>query len=135
MRAALSALSTRQRPLAILLFTLGSLILAWPWLSGAVTIPWDAKAHFQAQISFLAHALHSGESPFWNPYVFTGSPQIADPQSQIFSPPFLLLALLNPDPGFTATDAVTFAMLWLAGVCVLCFCVDRGWHAAGALVA
>ena len=35
--------------------------------SGSVTIPWDAKAHFYAQLLFLAHALHSGESPFWAP--------------------------------------------------------------------
>jgi hypothetical protein len=39
----------------------------------------DAKAHFQAQVQFLANAIHTGQSPFWNHNVFAGSPQIADP--------------------------------------------------------
>ena len=123
------------KTMAIILFSLGSLVLAWPWLSGAVTIPWDAKAHFYPQLQFLAHALHAGESPFWNPNVFAGSPQVADPQSLIFTPPYLLLALLDPNPGFQAMDAVTFAMLWLAGVAVLLFCLDKGWGPAAGLVA
>ncbi len=123
------------RGLAILLFTLGSLVLAWPWLSGTVTIPWDAKAHFQAQIAFLAHALHHGESPFWTPFIFAGSPQIADPQSMMFSPPYLLLALFDADPSFQAVDAVTFVSLWVAGCAVLVFCLDRGLHPAAALIA
>ena len=74
------------------------LALSWPWLSGAVTIPWDAKAHFHPQLQFLADSWHRGLSPFWTPYVFSGSPQIADPQSLIFSPPFALIAALNPIP-------------------------------------
>ena len=47
--------------------------------SGAVTIPWDAKAHFHPQLQFLADSWHRGLSPFWTPYVFSGSPQVADP--------------------------------------------------------
>ena len=121
--------------LTIFLFTIGSIALALPWLSGVVTIPWDAKAHFYPQIEFLAKSLHAGESPFWNPYIFAGSPQIADPQSQIFSPPYLLLAWLDPAPSFVAVDAVTFAMLWVGGMAVAMFCLDRGWHPAGAIVA
>ncbi len=119
----------------IFLFTLGSLALALPWLSGIVTIPWDAKAHFFAQIEFLARSFQAGESPFWNPYIFAGHAQIADPQSQIFSPPYLLLAYLNSAPGFVAVDAVTFAMLWVGGLAIIMFCFDRGWHPAAAMVA
>src|ERR671926_473701 len=95
------------------LLALPWLALTWPWLSGRVTIPWDAKAHFYPQLQFLAQSIHRGEAPFWTPFVFSGSPQIADPQSLIFSPPFLLLALLTPDPGFRAADAPVFAMLGL----------------------
>ena len=43
------------------IFLLCALALAWPFLSGEYTIPWDAKAHFQPQFAFLAHALHRGE--------------------------------------------------------------------------
>jgi len=49
---------------ASLAFIAGALVLAWPWLSGAVTIPWDAKAQAYPQIVFLARALAAGDSPF-----------------------------------------------------------------------
>ena len=43
--------------LAVAMFLLGAIVIGWPWLSGRVTIPWDAKAHFQPQIQFLAQSL------------------------------------------------------------------------------
>src|SRR5688500_17163243 len=89
------------------------LILSAPWLSGEVTIPYDAKAHFQAQIQFLANALHSGQSPFWTHNVFVGSPQIADPQSLIFSPAFLL-AYFEAVPSFRQLDGMVLAYLGIA---------------------
>jgi hypothetical protein len=120
--------------LTIALFLLAWLMLAWPWLSGAVTIPYDAKALFQAELQFLANAIHQGQSPFWAPNVFGGMPQIADPQSLIFSP-LVLLALLAPHPSFHALDVAVFALLALAGFAVLMFFRDRRWHPAGAIVA
>jgi hypothetical protein len=120
---------------ALVIYLLAFLILAWPWLSGAVTIPWDAKAQFQPELQFLARALHTGQSPFWTPNVFAGWPQIADPQSLIFSPLHLLLATFEPAPSFRAADAVVFAALFFGGLGVILFFRDRGWHAAGALVA
>ena len=119
----------------LLLFGLASLYLAWPWLSGQVTIPWDSKAHFQPQLAFLARALHSGHSPFWTPNVFAGMPQIADPQSLIFSPPYFLLAALVPEPSFQQADAVAYAMLTFGGIGWMLYFRDRGWRAAAGLVA
>ncbi|MGO4668643.1 hypothetical protein [Bosea sp. 2RAB26] len=120
--------------LAALGFVCAWSILCWPWLSGAVTIPFDAKAHFQAQIQFLAQALHSGQSPFWTHNVFGGSPQVADPQSLIFSPA-ILLALLTPSPSFRMVDAYVLAHLLAGGLAFLMFFRDRGWHPAGGLLA
>lgn len=119
---------------AFLAVGLGWIVFAWPWLSGEVTIPYDAKAHFQPQLQFLANALHSGQSPFWTPNVFGGSPQIADPQSLIFSPA-ILLAWLDASPSFRELDLFCFALLGLAAFSVLMFFKDRGWHPAGAVVA
>jgi len=116
-------------------FILCAIVLAFPWLSGSVTIPWDAKAHFQPQFAFLAHALHRGDQPFWTPNVFTGSPQIADPQSLIFAPFFLLAALVFPEPSFVLEDAIVFAMLAMGGLALIAFFRDRSWDGAGALVA
>jgi hypothetical protein len=111
------------------------LVLAWPWLSGAVTVPWDAKAHFQAQITFMAQSFARGESPFWAPQVFAGHPQVADPQSLIYSPPHVLLAWLNPAPSMRTVDALTFAMLLFGAMGVLGFARDKNWHPAAAVVA
>ena len=102
---------------AFALFLAGALLFAWPWLSGAFTIPWDAKAHFYPQL------------------VFGGHPQIADPQSLIFSPPHFLLALFDRAPSFMAFDAIAFAMLALGGLSLMMLFRDRGWRAEGALVA
>jgi hypothetical protein len=111
------------------------LALSWPWLSGALTIPWDAKAHFHPQLQFLASSLHKSLSPFWTPYVFAGSPQIADPQSLIFSPSFALIAALNPTPDFRWSDGAVLGTLLLGALAIVLLFRDRGWHPAGAVVA
>ncbi len=120
---------------AFALFLAGALLFAWPWLSGAFTIPWDAKAHFYPQLAFLARSIHAGQSPFWTPNIFGGHPQIADPQSLIFSPPHVLLALFDRAPSFVAFDAIAFGMLALGGLALMMLFRDRGWRAEGALVA
>ncbi len=109
--------------------------LTWPWLSGRVTIPWDAKAHFLPQIQFLAQSFARGESPFWAPYVFSGHPQIADPQSMIFSPPFLLLALVNGNPSAWAVDVTTLLAGLAGAVALAAWTRDQRWHPAGGLIA
>jgi hypothetical protein len=109
-------------------------VLCWPWLLGEVTIPYDAKAHFHAQLQFLANALHTGQSPFWAPNVFGGSPQIADPQSLIFSPA-LLIAALNPAPSIGTIDVYVLVLLGFASLAILTFFHDQKWHPAGGVVA
>jgi hypothetical protein len=113
----------------------GWLVFSWPWLSGAVTIPWDAKAHFQPQIQFLAASVARGEWPFWTPNVFAGHPQIADPQSMMFSPPVLLLALLNAAPSLRAVDTMVLLTVLAGGCAVVLLCRDFGWHWAAAIIA
>ncbi len=123
----------RQRICFVAVFTLAWIAFCEPWLSGTFTIPFDAKAHFQAQIQFLAHAIASGDSPFWTPNVFAGSPQIADPQSLIFSPA-VLIAFFTAEPSFLIVDAYVLALLGLGGLAVGWFVMDRGWHPAAAMV-
>jgi hypothetical protein len=125
--------SSGYRP-AAMAFVLTWVALCWPWLSGQWTIPFDAKAHFQAQIQFLAQALHSHQSPFWTPGVFGGSPQIADPQSLIFSPA-ILLALWSPSPSFREVDAYVLLHLLAGGLALLMHFRDRKWHPAGGVLA
>jgi hypothetical protein len=117
------------------IFALAFLLPAWPWLSGAVTIPWDAKSQFFPQVQFLASSLARGEWPWWSPNVFAGWAQVSDPQSLLFSPLHVLLAAFNSAVSLRAFDAVTFAYLFLGGIGIILFFRDRGWHAGGALVA
>ena len=119
----------------VLVFAVCFCVMTAPWLSGWVTIPWDAKAHFQPQIQFLADCIARGEWPFWNPYVFSGQPQIADPQSMIFSPPFLLLALVNRSPSLWAVDVTLLLAMLCCGIALIAWGRDQGWHWAGSLLA
>src|SRR4051794_12179888 len=130
-------MTTRRMPLilTIAIFALAFLLPAWPWLSGAVTVPYDAKSTFFPPVAFMAHAFASGESPFWTPNIYAGWPNVADPQSMLTSPLHVLLALLGGGASFRANDAVTFAYLFIGGLAVILYFRDRGWHAAGALVA
>lgn len=116
-------------------FTMLWIVFAWPWLSGAFTIPWDGKAHFAPQIQFMAASFGRGECPWWTPNVFAGHPQIADPQSMLFSPPFVILALIDSAPGPWAIDCVALLALLAAGLGVLWLARDLGWHWAGAMIA
>src|SRR4249920_565694 len=124
----LAATAAHPFAFALAIFLLAALVIGWPWLSGRVTIPWDAKAHFQPQIQFLAQSLARGDSPAWAPFVFSGHPQIADPQSTIFSPTFLVLALLDSAPSLWAVDAAVLAMVFLGGAALMLWFRDQGWH-------
>jgi hypothetical protein len=137
LRARWAATGTGPWPLLppLALLALGALVIGWPWLSGHATIPWDAKAHFLPQIQFLAHSFAAHEWPFWTPYVFSGHPQIADPQSLMFSPPFLLLALVDPAPSAWDLDATLLAAIFLGGAALIVWFRDQRWHWAGALLA
>jgi hypothetical protein len=117
------------------IYTAAFLALAFPWLSGAAEIPYDAASQFYPPLAFLARSLASGQSPFWTFNVFAGWPQIADPQSLIFSPLHFIVALLDPSPSPRLADALVFALLYLGGAGVILYFRDRGWHIAGALVA
>ena len=122
-------------PLTIAIFALAFLLPAFPWLSGVVTIPWDAKSQFFPPVQFLATSIARGQWPWWTPNVFAGWPLIADPQSLLFSPLHVMLATASSAVGLRAFDAVTFAYLFLGGLGVVLFFHDRGWHPGGAVVA
>ena len=131
----LPAAAAHPMAFAAALFLLCAIGIGWPWLSGRVTIPWDAKAHFQPQIQFLAQSLAGGQSPAWAPHVFSGYPQIADQQAMMFSPPFLALALIDGSPSLWAVDATVLAFVALGGLALMLWFRARGWHWAGGLIA
>lgn len=111
-----------------------SAIATWCWQSTGTVVPWDSKNHFYPMFRFLADALHRGEVPFWNPYIFAGHPAIADPQSLVFTPSMLLFAWLAPDASMQAFDLVILAHLGFGGLCMLGLARHWGWHPVSAVL-
>ncbi len=101
------------------------LAAAATWIVGDTVVPWDSKNQFYAFFRFLADALHTGASPFWNPYHYGGHPSIADPQSLIFAPLFFLWALFDPAPSIRAFDLLVYAHLLIGGIAMAAI----GWRA------
>ena len=108
-------------------------VSAW-YVTGAV-VPWDSKNHFYPMFRFLSDSLSHGVFPLWNPYHFGGHPTVADPQSLLFTPTFVLFAWLDPLASMEVFDGVIFAHLLVGGVGMLALFRRRGWHAAGAVLA
>lgn len=123
-----------------------------PWLASAIvvaiwmtaflrpaldgkTVPWDAKNQFYAFFLFLARSIHDGSSILWNPYHYGGHPSIADPQSLIFSPPFLIWAALDASPSMLAFDLIVAAHLLAGALAMLAIGRLRRWPLEAKVVA
>lgn len=106
------------------LFAVGGLVVgiwviaASRWIVTDTVVPWDSKNQFYAFFRFLASAIHAGLSPLWNPYHYGGHPSVADPQSLIFAPLFVLWALFDPAPSLRTFDLIVFAHLLIGGLTV-----------------
>ncbi|MBY0362758.1 MAG: YfhO family protein [Phreatobacter sp.] len=111
-------------------------IAAWlQWWLYDLVVPWDSKNQFYAFFRFLASSLHSGATPFWNAYHYAGHPSIADPQSLIFQPPFLIWAWFDAEPNMFAFDFIVFAHLLVGGLALVVHGHRLGWPAAGSVLA
>lgn len=95
------------------------------WIVGDRAVPWDSKNQFYAFFRFLADALNAGASPFWNPYHYGGHPSIADPQSLIFAPLFVLWALFDSAPSIRTFDTLVYLHLLIGGIATAAI----GWRA------
>ena len=81
-------------------------------LTNRVLATGDAFAYFTPYRDFANHALAAGRLPLWNPYLFLGSPFLANPQSAVFYPPHWLFIGL---PAAKSLAASAGLHLWLAG--------------------
>ncbi len=117
-----------------------ALAVAWfiyviPWLFQGYVIPWDAKDYYYPVLRFLAGSLAQGESGEWNPYLYSGFPAIADPQSWFFTPTFRLFAALDAAPSMTRMDAVELLHLLLGAIGLLMLCRALGLRPLAATIA
>lgn len=123
-----------------LLAALLAVVLVWTaawmqWWLNDLVVPWDSKNQFYAFFRFLASAIHSGATPFWNPYHYAGHPSIADPQSLIFSPPFIVWAWFDAEPTLFALDFIVFAHLLVGGLALVVHGHRIGWPPAASVLA
>jgi hypothetical protein len=110
-------------------------LAAAAWLASGSVVPWDSKNHFYPMFRFLAESLRQGEIPIWNPYHFAGHPTVADPQSLLFTPSMVILALVAPQASMQLFDTVILAHLAVGGLCILGLFRLWGWHPAGGVLA
>ena len=82
----------------------------------------------------MASVIEQGSTPFWNPYHYGGHPAIADPQSFVFSPAFVIWALFDPTPSLFTFDIVVFAHLLIGGLALAWRGHSRGWPAAASIL-
>ncbi len=63
----------------------------------------------------LRDAVRSGRLPLWNPYIYSGTPFLADPQSRVFYPIEILLTAMDPVRAM-AYDAAIHVFLAMLGM-------------------
>ena len=133
----MSSVWMRHRDLILLLAAIFAIwaVAASRWIVTDTVVPWDAKNQFYAFFRFLASTIHAGYAPFWNPYHYGGHPSVADPQSLIFSPPFVLWALFDPAPSFRAFDLIVYAHLLVGGLAVGALGRRAGWPMSASVLA
>lgn len=120
--------------------TLAAVAAVWAaavlqWIAADLVVPWDSKNQFYAFFRFMARAIHDGALPFWNPYHYGGHPSLADPQSLVLSPVFVLWGLFDPAPTLRAFDLAVLAHLLAGGLALALYGRRRGWPAAACVLA
>jgi hypothetical protein len=128
--------SSRNIHLAL---TLLAVVLIWAaawlqWAARDLVVPWDSKNQFYAFYRFMASAIQTGSSPFWNPFHYAGHPSVADPQSLVFSLPFVAWAFLAPTPSLAAFDTFVFAHLLVGGLALVIYGRRQGWGASACVL-
>lgn len=125
----------REQSTSVALISAIWVIAVLHWTLKDAVVPWDSKNQFYAFFRFLAATLHSSEWPFWNPYHYGGHPSVADPQSLIFSPLFVVWGAIDHFPTMRAFDIFIQAHLLVGGLAVAFIGWRLHWPAASSVLA
>lgn len=119
-RRPLSAALERQNPEALLVACAGivfGLAFSMPVLVRLSSIgtyqDWDQHSEFHWVSVYTVTHFH--QFPFWNPYECGGIPMLANPQSRILTPFFLLSLLSGPWVGLHLEIMLHLAVAWIGG--------------------
>lgn len=81
----------------ILALTVAVVVFYWrPLTSADASIQWDAADHHYSVQKYFSESVLAGKLPHWTPYVFSGYPFLADPQTGAWYPlnwPFFLFGI------------------------------------------
>jgi hypothetical protein len=130
----------QSAPHASLLVVAASVVAVWGvavarTIVAGTVVPWDSKNQVYAFFRFLAGALQAGATPFWNPFHYGGFPSIADPQSLVFAPVFVLFALIDPAPSLRAFDILVSAHLLVGALALAALGWRARWPASACVLA
>jgi hypothetical protein len=130
----------RRRAASRLALSVGFVTAVWlvaisRWIVRDAVVPWDSKNQFYAFFRFLSATLRAGTWPLWNPYHYGGHPSVADPQSLVFAPVFVLWGMLDPAPTMRAFDLVMFAHLLAGGIAIAIIGWRARWPMPGSVLA
>src|SRR5215213_6676347 len=82
-------------------------------LQGRVLGGYDAFVYFYPLRSYIAETLGQGRLPLWSPYLFAGTPYLANPQTSVFYPGTWLFAVVETPRAY----ALNFlAHVWIVGI-------------------
>ena len=105
-------------------------------LQGRVLAGFDTQVYFYPNAAYLAARLRSGQVPLWDPFIFGGTPFLANSQAGVLYPPQWLFVL---GPVSSIYSGLIVGHVWLLAVGTYCFArktVGLGrWGAAFAGVA
>jgi hypothetical protein len=104
----------------LLLFVEALLFSRYLLIDSNNVIPWDFRFWHLPHAVFIARALHDGEFPLWNPYIYCGMPFAANVQTALFYPLRALAVLAGTALGegrmIYCLEADWIASMFLGGV-------------------
>ncbi|MEZ0369609.1 MAG: YfhO family protein [Candidatus Sericytochromatia bacterium] len=86
----------------------------------------DIYHNYYPFLSFISRSLQQGELPFWNPYVYAGTPQLATLEPAIFYPPGWIFFLGLSYPHALGLNLILHHLLAACGIYLLGR--SFGWH-------
>src|SRR5947209_4109865 len=101
-------------------FLLATLIFYWtPLFDEQATIQWDTvDVHYSAQ-KYFEQSLRTTGLPHWTPFIFSGMPFLADPQTAAWYPLHWLFFLIGITPRAIQWEIALHSFLALCGMYVL----------------
>lgn len=128
---------TKQQPSLqrlVLVLCIAWVLLNLPLLLGKSVMPWDAIDEFYPTVYFNVHSLRHGVAPWWNPHIYAGYPQIADPQGMLFSPLLMAWMLLRDAPSPVWFSWGVLLHLLMGSIAMLAFLRRNHLNDAGTLL-